>query len=355
MKYRTLSFCFISQTGQVARPILDPSTRYRCYHLAEELQRKGHIVAVYSQEFFKAPNFDYDVYIFHRPHRSSFASARFDDVISLLKQKGKILVADYDDLIFGGKEIAESSSIVKNKHRTKDEAIKIFANNLDGLRAFDKVTCSTRTLATNVSFFNPKAKVQVLPNFIPHSVLDIHTQRQTYKAERPRGSIGYFAGTKSHDKDILVILEPLHRVLIENPDFTFLVVGPVAIPKALAGLPNVIANPVLNYFRLPSLMQSCETVIAPLEDGEFNDSKSRVKFLESAIAGCRLIATPITDMKDVQNESGILFLADNKDEWYDLLSSPPSYTDLDKLRKQNFNFINKQNVADTFLRFIGLV
>lgn len=350
---KNLSFCFISYTGRTERPILDPSTRYRSFHPADELRKLGFFSVVSSHtEFFNKPNFGYDVYIFHRPSRNIKSPARFDSVISQLKKKGKILIADYDDLIFGDEEIALQSSLSKNGRATKEQCIEIYKNNLSGLEAFDKIIVSTRTLADVIRRFKPTAEVTVLPNFIPSSLLNIYENNSFYQKVRPKGTIGYFAGTASHNKDILVVLEPLHRVLVENPSFTLLVVGPVNIPNALIALPNVVANPVVNYMRLPSLMQFCETVIAPLEISLFNDCKSRVKFLEAALSGCRLIATPITDMKDVGND--FISFAETNEDWYNSLSSIPSEERLMNSRINNFKYLREHCSITPLLKMVGI-
>ena len=347
------TFCFVSHTGRVQRTILDGSVRYRCFHPAEELRRLGHFSVVTSlTEFLANPCFDYDVYVFHRPNCNKQSPTNFTSLINALKAQGKILVADYDDLIFGTEEIALQSSIVKNGNATPEAVIPLFENNLNGLSVFDKVICSTRPLAKWAKHFNPSATVEVMPNFIPSSLLDLHGKNKFYNKTRQQGTIGYFAGTKSHDKDFPVVMNALHRVLSENPLFTLLVVGPVQVPKSIAALDNVHVNPVLNYFRLPSLMWSCETVIAPLETSDFNDCKSRVKYLEASLAGCRLVATPITDMRDIGSD--YMQLVENNNEWYEALSFPPNATEMSKLREKNFNFLLQNCQIEALLKLAGV-
>lgn len=346
------SFCFISQTARLERPIIDGSVRYRCFHVAEELRIKNYYSVVTTQHaFLNKPCFDYDVYIFHRPHRGQSNAVQFDSIIKILKQSGKTIIADYDDLIFGDATIAEQSSIVKNNNASIEDATRHFTFNLAGLLAFDRVTTSTRVLAQWVKHFNPTAEVKVLPNFIPTSLLNYHGSNQNHLKLRKKGTIGYFAGTKSHDKDFPVILEPVYKVLVENPTFELLVVGPVKVPTAIAALDNVIVNPVLDYFRLPSLMWNCETVIAPLEWSEFNDCKSRVKFLEAALAGCRLVATPITDMVDIGEN--YINLARTSEDWYEMLSLPPSDDILVSNRISNFEYIASNKSIAALLEFSG--
>ncbi|MDO2935983.1 glycosyltransferase [Paeniglutamicibacter sulfureus] len=340
------SICFVSETGRSERPINDPSVRYRCYHPAEVLVGQGNFVSVYSAaQFYKDPNFDYDVYVFHRPNK---ARGNFLPILRQLRGAGKTLIADYDDLIFGDEGMALQSSAAKNGTLTPERAIAAFASNLAGLREFDKVSVSTSPLAQRVQQSNPDADVHVVPNIIPPSVLSIHGELATYLAPRPSTAIGYFAGTKSHDRDFPVVADALHRVLMENPDFTLMVIGPVAVPPALAALPNVSTAPVVNFLRLPGLMTLCSTVIAPLEMSDFNACKSRVKFLEAALSGCRLLASPIPDMRSFESES--LELMESLDDWYEALSTPVKPGGYPRA-EENFEFLRSASHVDGLTTF----
>ena len=339
---RKKSICFISETGCGDQPIQDPSVRYRCFHPAETLMQDGHFCTVYSAvQFYQNPCFDYDVYVFHRPN---MVRVGFRDVITILRRLERRLIADYDDLIFGTADIALVSSAVKNYTLTPEKAISAFSSNLDGLQMFNRVTTSTDALAANVRKFNPGAKVAVVPNFVPESVLTLQENLGTPNRRRSPNMIGYFAGTKSHDRDFPVVEAALHRVLSENSQLSLVVVGPVLVPNVIASLPNVSTAPAVNYLRLPGLMAMCSTVIAPLEDGLFNTCKSRVKFLEAALAGCRLVASPIPDMTAIG--SNHLTLAANLDDWYEALTDVPSDADRQALATRNFAFLKNQSTVD---------
>jgi hypothetical protein len=64
-------------------------------------------------------------------------------------------------------------------------------------------------------------------------------------------------------------------------------------------------------------MSVCSCVIAPLEDTLFNSCKSRVKYLEASLSGCRLVASPIDDMRRVSAPN--LALATKQSEWAELI------------------------------------
>lgn len=314
------SICFVSETGRAETPLQDPSVRYRCYHPAEALLAQGHVCTIIAaSHFFEAPLLWHDIYVFHRPNT---ARAGFQRVLDGLRKAGAVLMADYDDLIFGDDELALISSAVRNGTLTEDKAIKAFESNLAALRQFEKVTVSTEPLANRVREFNPGATVQCVPNALPESILSMHRDLGTVFKKREPTLIGYFAGTRSHDKDFPVVEAALHRVLCENSDFNLLVVGPVTVPRSLSALPNVYTAKETSFLRLPSLMSMCSTVIAPLEQTAFNACKSRVKFLEAALAGCRLIATPIPDIMAAGAENFVP--ATSPDAWYEALSNLPT-------------------------------
>ncbi len=324
------TICYITETGRKDRPILDPSARYRCFHPSEILTRRGHFCSIYSaQQFHDNPNYDFDVYIFHRPNT---ARSGFTKTIEFLRKNGRVIVADYDDLVFGDDSIALESSVFKNGILSSSDVIKSFKSNLDALTLFDLVTTSTTPLADQVRRFNPYAEVHTISNILPPSLLGVHHELGTHVRPRSATAIGYFAGTRSHDKDLPIASEVLQRVLLENQKYSLLIVGPVSIPPSLASLPNVIIAPAVSFMRLPALMTMCSTVIAPLESTGFNMCKSRVKFLESALSGCRLIATPIPDMKAVGVDR--LTLAADLDEWYEALSN---------LEEKSYNYTATEN------------
>jgi glycosyltransferase involved in cell wall biosynthesis len=345
---RQKSICFVSETARVERPMDDPSVLYRCYRPAEVLLSEGYDCTVTSAAHFYAnPTLRHDVYVFHRPNA---ARANFARVQGEIRKSGAVLIADYDDLIFGDERLALVSSAVVNRTLTEEKAIKSFSSNLAALLYFDKVIASTEPLVERVREYNHEAESLQAPNMVPPSILSIHKENGTPFLPRPRTNIGYFAGTRSHDKDLSVVEEALHRVLCENPGLNLFVVGPVSMPPSLSALANVITAPVVSLLRLPGLMTMCSTVIAPLDVSHFNACKSRVKFLEAALAGCRLIASPIPDMCAVGPEH--ITLADNLDVWYEALSEPLDNEARKSLALRNFEHLENSSY-NTSLKFLA--
>ncbi|WP_154661295.1 glycosyltransferase family protein [Microvirga lotononidis] len=332
---------------------MDSSTRYRCYHLAEALRAKGcHCVVVSLTEFLKNPCYAYNVYIFHRP---SADVDRFHSTLEDLRRLGKRLLADYDDLIFGSAEEALLYPAFTSGLRTAKQVAAMFRANLLALLEFDFFTTSTEPLKRKVMEHKTNGRCEVVPNAVPDSVLAIAEENELHLTSRPSNVVGYFAGTKTHDKDLLLAEEGILRFLETDPEGRFLVVGPVSLPIALADHRRVIQHGVVDYLRLPKLMQQCSTVIAPLEQTIFNDCKSRVKFLEACLAGCRLIATPIPDMKAAACHWADL--PQTQDEWQTALARKYSESVRSNLASERFLYLKGQchaaRSADALLSLLG--
>lgn len=329
-------------TARHTQPILDPSTRYRCYHLAEALRGKGYRCVVVSlSEFLKHPSYIYDAYVFHRPN---VGDPRFEACLDDLRRLNKILVADYDDLIFGEAEEALTSSVFKNGLRPAEQITEIFRKNLAALTLFEKFTTSTGPLREQVLRHKPDGHCAVVPNALPESVLAISREKQFHLEPRPSNVVGYFAGTKSHDKDLPIAEEGLLGFLDADPEGKLLVVGPVTLPDSLLAHKRVEQRGVVDYLQLPLLMRQCSSVIAPLERTIFNDCKSRVKFLEASLAGCRLVATPIPDIGIAAE--GWASLPKNSAEWVSALTHRDDERQRSQRASATFAYLNEQCHAD---------
>jgi glycosyltransferase involved in cell wall biosynthesis len=272
-----------------------------------------------------------------------------------LRRSGKRLLADYDDLIFGTTEEALSYSAFKSGLRSKKQVAGMFSANLQALLQFDLFTTSTEPLKQQVMRFNPGVCCEVIPNGVPDSIFAIAEDNKICLASRPPNVVGYFAGTKTHDKDFPIAAEGILRFLETDPKGRFLVVGPVSLPNSLTDHPRVVQHGLVDYLGLPKLMQQCSTVIAPLEQTIFNVCKSRVKFLEACLAGCRLVATPIPDMRAVASEWADL--PQTRDEWVAALAHQIDEAVRSSMASERFRYLKERchaaRSADSLLTLLG--
>ncbi len=338
---KNLKILYVTTTGQNARPILDPSSRYRCYHPAEVLSKRGAYVAVVStSEFLKSPSLDYDMYVFHRPNKSCV------DIISKLKHLHKILIADYDDLIFGLPDIALNCSAYKNGRLSEQQAFKVFQNNLEALFLFDYFTVSTESLAGEVIRAKRNARVAVVHNFIPESIRKIAELKQIQNQPKDPNLIMYCTGSLSHNKDFEVAEDSLLKALDTNPYLKLVVLGLLSASDKLGKHPRVYFHQLVDYWDLFSHMATAGFTIAPLENSYFNDCKSNVKFLESAVAGSTLITSPIPDMKRM---NGVRILLPQTANDWDKVLSELDKVNLEENARCNYDYLIKNCGAESFV------
>ena len=343
-----LKILFITTTAQVACPIQDPSSRYRCYHPAEILNVNNFVSVTSWHQFLKNPSFDYDVYIFHRPNQSEIP------LINQLKELNKILIADYDDLIFGTPDQAKDCSIYKNGHASLDQTKGLFSANQQALFCFDYFTVSTNNLAKEIQRLHTKAVVQVVHNFIPDSILALANKWKLRQQEKNPNLIMYCSGTMSHNRDFALVQDVFLRSLEKNPKLRLYIFGCLQSTDKLLKHPQICFHGPTSYWNLFQHMAQAAYTIAPLEDSCFNDCKSNVKFLESATAGATLLATPIEDMQRISPYAAV-HLLQTADDWADRLSQIGNDNFSHNI-KTNYHCLLEHCARKTFLQeFTSLV
>lgn len=335
-----LKILYISTTSHIQNPITDPSSRYRCYHPAEVLNKQNFVSVVSAHNFILQPSYDYDIYIFHRP------GLVCSEVVNKLKALNKFLIADYDDLIFGLKETAIHVSVYKSGLVTLPQAEEIFKNNLEALVLFDNFTASTECLVNAIRHFKRKSNIAVVHNFIPSSILQIANKQKIQQQIKDKNLLMYCSGTMSHNKDFLIVEDILLKALDSNPNLKLYIFGALKVSEKLKRQSRIYFHEPVPYWNLFSHMANAAYTIAPLEDTVFNDCKSNVKFLESAIVGSTLIASPIPDMKRIKDAA--ILLPENADDWNYIVNHLEEI-DVQKNKKKNYDFLLKNCSEQTFL------
>lgn len=309
------SVCFISTTGRHESPVIDPSTRYRCHHPASVLREGGWRCSVTSTARFFGHDYEgFDAYVFHRP----LFGEQMILFMEWARSAGRVVIADYDDLIFGDEDMALQASTFKNGVMGREEVIDAFQSNLSAMRLFSRVTVSTAPLQAIVRSLNPGAEVIVVPNRISRSYADASMMFPCKPFDRNHVSLMYASGTKSHDLDFRVAEEALLEVLAQPHVSRLDLVGPLAVSESVATHPKVNRIKHTDIFRLPRVKSRADILIAPLELSVFNRCKSGIKFLESAIQGIPLVCTPIPD---IEIHNGHYTPARATEEWASALMS----------------------------------
>lgn len=141
-------------------------------------------------------------------------------------------------------------------------------------------------------------KVGIIPNYFNR--IQEECSRQLLEAKRKRRyrgnrrvTIGYFSGTPTHNRDFAVAAPALARILGKDPRVDVRVVGFLDRDGPLRAFADrVQLLPLTDYLNLQKAIAEVEINIAPLQDNEFTNCKSELKFFEACAVGTWSVATP---------------------------------------------------------------
>lgn len=166
------------------------------------------------------------------------------------------------------------------------------------------VTVSTPALLKR---YAPHGNGVVLPNFIPAEYLSI-----------PRHDtpvFGWGGSLHSHPGDLQVMGDAPARLMREGG--LMRVVGPPDGIRNALGLPfEPDSTGALPIDRWALGLSTLGVGMTPLADTVFNDSKSRLKFIEKASLGIPVVFTPKPDYLALHKETGVGVPASKPKDWY---------------------------------------
>lgn len=306
------------------------SARYRTEHPAEFL-RNNDIKASYTVQnniFLNRYVDDFQIFVFHRV----MWTPKIDLMIRLIKKQKKTIIFETDDLVFDEKYIQHMAVFQKmnafeKKQYEKGVGVEILN---DPYVQF----ATTSTLFLQHKLEQRGKKVFLLPNMLSKKdamraklILKkkreqtIHRDVSQEKEECPV-YIGYFSGTKSHDKDFAYISEALQYILEKYPFTQLVIAGPLVLEDAFARFSErIIRLPFTSRSKHFENISHIDINIAPLEIGNpFCEGKSELKFFEAGIVEVPTIASATQTYRDAITQGKDGFIATSKKDWIDHLS-----------------------------------
>lgn len=302
-----MNLLFITHANLDLQPYGDGSTRYRCFNIAEVARQAGHRVQVRPASSVSSKDLDhFDLISWLRP----IASRHMFRLIDSARSLGIICIADLDDLIINT-ELASQAPSVVNSFSTEKYQKDRFANHAEAVDVFDAITVSTRFLHQQVNLLLPNKPIATIHNGLSdYWVRHAELANQNTPIDE---TLGYLPGTRSHDQDFFSIRRPLMQWLTKKSTRQLHLVGKIKFHTDEKTSSQIRRAPWVDYFSLPEYISQYSASLAPLTKTVFNESKSHVKFIESAALGVPLVATPIQDI--AQHQSSGLLLAEDEQQW----------------------------------------
>ena len=253
----------------------------------------GHVVFL---KFSDLPNLDLnwaDVYLFQREATSQSLA-----VIKFLKEKGKKIIYEIDDLLTNLPTfLSHHISITHNKKNLEKS-----------LELADVITTTTSRLAHELGSFNKT--VVTIPN------CNDPFQYQLIKHNRT-SSKNVTLIVASSDKVRVDFLIPALKKVQKELGVKIFGIGPPGEFMKASGL-NVQLIKLLSYDEFKAFIRSVDNAIGiiPLDDSLFSSCKSPIKFFDYSLAGIPTIASDVPPYRDhiQQNLNGLLVNNDT-DSW----------------------------------------
>ncbi len=311
------------------------SAMYRCHHIAEELRHHGFkcAVTVADNPFLLRYASRFKVFIFHRV----LYSEKIKKFIELAKKQKKEIIFETDDLTFDPRHVKD----MEYYRNAGSEERKIFEKGMGIEILTDPYVkiCTTTTsyLADKLKEYGKK--VFIVPNKLSDEDLKIvgnllkrfglsQLKRpkeaeplKKLEAESYKLKIGYFSGSKSHDKDFATIIEPLTKIMEKYPSAELFLFGPLDIGDRF----NKFKDRVRQFSYVPrekhfTNIASIDINLAPLEiNNPFCESKSELKFFEAGILKVPTVASVTRTFQEAITDGIDGFIATSETEWFNKL------------------------------------
>jgi glycosyltransferase involved in cell wall biosynthesis len=275
---------------------LDTGTfRYRVYNMVEALRAAPETGLTAS--WFALCEADVLMRLLPRIDVLVIARVQYDYQVANLIARARALrvrvLADFDDLVFDVRYAHLLS--VNNDHDTTVEEYwqGVFAQ-LGRMQA--TLSLCDGGITTNGFLAEKMARivdgpVRIVPNFLNRRQQEL--SRRLLDAKRARNfdadgrvTIGYFSGTPTHNLDFEAALPALIELMREDEDVGIRIVGCMRAFDSLAEFSERVDWVGLqDWLNLQVKIAEVEINIAPLQQNDFTNCKSELKFFEAAAVG----------------------------------------------------------------------
>lgn len=269
----------------------------------------------------------------------------YDSVLSLIgecKRLGIRTFWEVDDLIFDEKVLKQSRTINSLDKATIDSLLEGARLYRQAMLACGEGVASTPGLAQEMRNAGLKS-AYIVENALDQQTLDT-AKEVLSKPSKPNDNkvrIVYGSGTSTHNIDFEEAAPAIAKILKENKNVIFRIIGILDLPSYFDGLEAQIER--IEFCKYPEYLRylsECDISIAPLENYIFNESKSNIKYLEASIVKVASISSPLSAFTSVIHSGKNGLIAHNKDEWctlFNQLINDKHYRD--SLANSAYNFV----------------
>lgn len=282
----------------------DTSTfRYRVFNMVEAIRAATHLDT--SAAWFTRDEIRRDMSFIDAADVVVICRTHYEDSIARLiaraRARGTRVVYDVDDLIFNV-EYTRLVTHTLDLRLVTDRDWDFWFGDMSRLgatlRECDEAIATNPFLAERIGEFAPGMPVAVIPNFLNRLQTEVSrrlvARKRTTDWQRDgHVDIGYFSGTPTHNRDLLVASPALAALLARFPHVRLRIVGFIQLNAHLEPYRDRITTvPLQDYLNLQRVTADVELAIAPLQDNVFTNCKSELKYFEPGVVGVATMASP---------------------------------------------------------------
>lgn len=307
----------------IAELSIQQCTKYRVTQKKEMLELLGFECEVVSwTEYYQArANIsNSSIVIFYRVPST-------DIVMSLIEECKRLSVTTFwevDDLIFNEAILAESKTVSDLSSQVRAQVLEGANSYKRALLACDMAIASTSGLAESMNAEGVE-NVFILENCLDSETLQLANEilKSSEKKQKIDNKIRivYGSGTSTHNIDFEEAASSIAKVLRENSQVIFRIIGLLELPSSFDGLDAQVERfELCSYSEYLRLLSECDISIAPLEKYIFNEAKSNIKYIEASIVKLPSVSSPLSAFIDVIVDGVNGYIASDKVEWFDKLT-----------------------------------
>ncbi|MFN8542828.1 MAG: glycosyltransferase family 4 protein [Candidatus Binatia bacterium] len=289
------------------------SHRHRVVHQAAYLARRGVETAVLALHDLPEALHTvalWDVVVVFR----SCMEPPLDALYATCRRAGVPIAYDVDDLVFEPDLVTPALVDTLRLHAPNEvvDSVAAAARYRQALLGADACVVTTEPLAARGRALG--MATFVVPNGVPPE-----QPPPDRRAPRPEVVLGYFSGTRSHQRDFAVVVPVLVRLMTALPHVRLRVVGEVNLrefPELAPVLSHVEQRPLTTPAALVAEIADVDVNLAPLEiENPFCQAKSPLKWLEAAAVGVPTVASSTVPFAEAIRDGETGLLARTEAEW----------------------------------------
>ena len=297
------------------------SQRFRVYNLIEGLTGAGVECAVIRENFNGSLEgiLDSDLLVVFRIEAS--ADVRY--LLGIFKSRGIPTVFDVDDLVFEPESADLLYGLTALGKMDRQKAVEGLERIRETLLLCDFATCTTKVLAKQIEHLGKSC--YVIPNTINRKQLNLARELTSVKAMTgdAKIKIGYFSGTRTHEKDFSEVADALFEVMAENSKVEFHLAGILDLDSKFTRYGDrIVRRPLMDYLEMLSYLAGMDINLAPLEmNNLFTACKSELKIFEAGLVGVPTVASATDSYAGCVTDGINGFLAASKKEWMEKMKA----------------------------------